>query len=52
MTIDHLVNAAHNPILLLGIGALSGATGLMARTPIVAVPITEAPPPAPAADPH
>jgi hypothetical protein len=52
MTIDHLVNAAHNPILLLGIGALSGAAGLMAQTTIVAVPITEAPPPAPSADPH
>jgi hypothetical protein len=52
MTIDHLVNAAHNPILLLGIGALSGAAGLMARTPITAISVTESPSPAPTADPH
>lgn len=38
MTIDHLVNAAHNPILLLSLGGLSGIVGTLkpSMPPLVA----------------
>jgi len=37
MMIVQLVNASHSPILLLAIGGLSGAAGVMAKAPVVIV---------------